>query len=361
MIRRKKIIYGIALAAVSILFAAGFLELYLRLILFHDFKLGDGLLKHENLYADYFSDDDFWKLNYLLNNDYEESEGRHPLLGWIGEFDPVTYEHNDRDHVGARTPVLLYGDSFAACGTPVCSQDILNGDEDFSKQFYLLNYGVGGYGLDQIELLYKNSNTLYEDPIVIFTFLTDDIDRTVLSFRGAQKPYYTLENGKLVLNGVPIEQSTAQFIKENPISIKSYLLAYLSHSRLIPQKIGSYLRGEKQALEAKQNLTRAIIQNTIDELRARNIRFFFIIFNSDWPDPIEGPATWRDNLAREIFDSNNVPYIWTKGLIQKDMENTGNNKSAYFLEGDGHYKDYTNGLVAEAIKEMMLKQRYESH
>ena len=333
---------------------SGFLELYLRAILFHNFTLGDGLLKHEGLYADYFSDDDFWKLRYYFGDIYSLPEHPHPLLGWVGEFDRVTYYHNDENSVGKRTPVLLYGDSFAKCVTPVCFQHILNGDKDFSKNYYLLNYAVGGYGLDQIELLYEKSNKLYEDPVVIFSFLTDDIDRSALSFRIGQKPYYKVENGALVLNGVPVDPDAKHFLKEHPISIKSYLWAYLIHNKVIPERVIRYLRGDEQKVEMKKNVSRAIIQKTIDDLRERHVRFFVIVFQPDWPDAIDGPDSWRDTLSREILDRNHVPYIWTKGLILADMKKTGKNISEYFNVG-GHYNDYANNLIAPEIKKMVLE------
>lgn len=352
--RRRRIAYGIALAAVSVMLVSGFLELYLRAILFHNFTLGDGLLKHEGLYADYFSDDDFWKLRYYFGDIYSLPEHPHPLLGWVGEFDRITYYHNDENSVGKRTPVLLYGDSFAKCVTPVCFQHILNGDKDFSKNYYLLNYAVGGYGLDQIELLYEKSNKLYEDPVVIFSFLTDDIDRSALSFRIGQKPYYKVENGALVLNGVPVDPDAKHFLKEHPISIKSYLWAYLIHNKVIPERVIRYLRGDEQKVEMKKNVSRAIIQKTIDDLRERHVRFFVIVFQPDWPDAIDGPDSWRDTLSREILDRNHVPYIWTKGLILADMKKTGKNISEYFDVG-GHYNDYANNLIAPEIKKMVLE------
>ncbi|HVY55790.1 MAG TPA: hypothetical protein VHC46_08555, partial [Thermodesulfobacteriota bacterium] len=201
--KRRKIVFGIALALAGMLFTVGIIEAYLRMVLFHDFKLGDGLLKHEDLYADYFTDDDYWKLMYILEGADTSPRYPHPLLGWYGKFDPVTYEHRNKNEIGNKTPVLLYGDSFAACETLLCFQEILNNDRDFSKYYYLLNYGVHAYGLDQIELLYEKSVGLYKDPVVIFGFLTEDIDRSMLSFRLRQKPYYKLENGELVLSGVP--------------------------------------------------------------------------------------------------------------------------------------------------------------
>jgi len=358
---RKKIALGIALSLAAVVFAAGLLEVYLRMVLFHGFKLGDGILKHEGLYADYFSDDDYWKLMYILEGSEAVPWNPHPVLGWYGKFDPLTYEHNDKKNVGKKTPALLYGDSFAACETQRCFQDILNGDNEFSKYFHFLNYGVHAYGLDQIELLYEKSNELYKDPVVIFGFLTEDIDRSMLSFRLRPKPYYTMEDGELVLNGIPLDPDPADYLKEHPVSIKSYLWALMKHSNWLPEKIGGYLRGDEKTIGRKIELNDAVIQKAIDDLKARNVHFIFVVFHADWPDPLDGPDTWRDNFIREILDKNHVPYIWTKELILEDMKKTGKDMSAYFLPTH-HYTDYANELVAREMKRMLLLQKnYASH
>jgi len=359
--KKKKIALGIVLSLAAVLFAAGFLEVYIRMVLFHGFKLGDGILKREDFYADYFSDDDYWKLMYIFQGQDVAPWHPHPFLGWYGKFDPATYEHNDEKNIGKKTPVLLYGDSFAACETYLCFQEILNGDKEFSKYFHLLNYGVHAYGLDQIELLYEKSNELYKDPVVIFGFLTEDIDRSMLSFRLRPKPYYKMENGELVLEGVPLDPDPAKYLKEHPVSIRSYLWALVKHSNRLPEKIGAYLRGDEETIEEKIELNDAIIQKTIDDLKKRNVHFIFVIFHADWPDPIEAPDTWRDNFIREILDKNHVPYVWTKGLILEDMKKTGKDLSAYFLPTH-HYTDYTNNLVAQEMKRMLLLQKnYVSH
>jgi hypothetical protein len=359
--KRKKIALEIALSLAGILLAAGFLEVYLRMVLFHGFKLGDGIFRRVDLYADYFSGDDYWKLMYILEGSGASPWNPHPFLGWYGKFDPVTYEHNDNKSVGEKTPALLYGDSFAACETYVCFQEILNGDKEFSEYYHLLNYGVHAYGLDQIELLYEKSSGLYEDPAVIFSFLAEDIDRSVLSFRLRPKPYYKTEDGGLVLGGVPVDPDPANFLKEHPVSIRSYLWALVKHSKLLPGKIGAYLRGDGQTIEEKIELNSSIMQKVIDDLKRRDIPFIFVVFHADWPDPIDGPDTWRNDFIREILDKNQVQYVWTKGLILEDMKKTGNDLTAYF-DSTRHYTDYTNALIAREMKRvLMLKKNFASH
>ena len=163
-------------------------EIVFRIAIFIDLPTFNKL-KNPALYADYFSDDDYWKLYYVFDGQYKPPENPHPLLGWIHDFSRTTYLHNKSKYLDSKRPVLLYGDSFAACVQDVeCFQDILNKDYEFSKEHYLLNYGVGGYGVGQIFLLMQNSFRLYEDPFVIISIMTGDLDRSILSVNTAQKP-----------------------------------------------------------------------------------------------------------------------------------------------------------------------------
>lgn len=94
--------------------------------------------------------------------------------------------HQDAGNIGRRRPVLLFGDSFAAgVGDAESFQNILNHDEAFSRDYYLLNYGVSGYGVDQIYLMLQHTLPLYQRTIVIFSLMTFDLDRSILTFREA--------------------------------------------------------------------------------------------------------------------------------------------------------------------------------
>ena len=145
-------------------------------------------LKHRN---EHFFNDNYWKLQYIFNPQ-KEVGFLHPKLGWTGYFDSETYLHNDVKKIIGRRPVLLYGNSFTMCmDTVKCFQEILNSDHEFADRHYLLNYSVGGYGLDQIYLLMDASAEKYNNPFVIFSMLTTDLDRSLLSFRLAPKPRLT--------------------------------------------------------------------------------------------------------------------------------------------------------------------------
>ena len=139
-------------------------EYILRKLLFMDNEQFESL-RDPAFYAIYpqdpnedFYNDDFWKLNYLFNRSFDLKKPN-PLLGWTGFFDRETYVHWYEDTTGKRRPVLLFGDSFAMCIDSVeCFDEYLNSDTLFSDSNVLYNYGVGGYGVDQIQMLMKDCN-----------------------------------------------------------------------------------------------------------------------------------------------------------------------------------------------------------
>ena len=80
---------------------------------------------------------------------------------------------------------------------------MFNGDPEKSRGHFLLNYASGGYGLGQILLSLEKSLANYDAPFVVFGFLTYDIDRSVLSVRIGQKPYFVLEDDELLPRAFP--------------------------------------------------------------------------------------------------------------------------------------------------------------
>lgn len=187
-IKNKSLLQNIAILFITILICAVFIEAMLRVVLFQNIP-GFAWLKNPKFFASYFSDD-YHKLEVIFGTTGYRSVKPHPLLGWIGDFSPETYEHNLSHNIQGRRSVLLYGDSFGRCNIKPCFQEILNSDPDFSDRHYLLNFSRGNYGVDQIYLTMKSSIDLYDDPIVVFSFMTLDLDRVVLKLRPQQNHFF---------------------------------------------------------------------------------------------------------------------------------------------------------------------------
>ncbi len=161
----------------------------------------------------------------------------------------------------------------------------------FLKKNYLLNYGVGGYGVDQIYLLFQKSINLYDNPFVVFSFMIEDLDRSNLSVREGQKPFFQIVNGELELQGIPINTDRDVFYEKNPPHIRSYLwnkFLYLKRDLLVNLRV--YLRGDSEKRNKTIILNEMILSKLIMELRKHNTDFVFLIFHpryslEDKPDP----------------------------------------------------------------------------
>ncbi len=340
----------VLLTSALILLAA---EVFVNRVVAGKIDLLSDKLRKPGAYATYHSDDDYWKLYRRFSK--EEPPGKtHPVLGWVNKVDHETYEHHDVERVQGRTPVLLYGDSFAECVIDECFEDILNDDPELSRTHYLLNHGVGGYGVDQIALLYERTIGLYEDPFVVFSLMILDLDRSVLSYRSMQKPYFVIKDGSLELAGVPIDPDQAKYLDENPPRVRSYLWRLFSHSRILPPRLRGVLTERQKKIEHKKKLNRLILERVIRDFRTRNLSFVFLVFQPHLKHkPLSGPGTWREKFLKDFLEHQGVPYIWAKSVIRKDAARNKRRLSEYFFAGDNHPTELCNRLIADEIKSVV--------
>lgn len=347
----KTILANFGLSLLTLVILAGISEWAFRYLLFGESE-AFSRYRDPSLYASWFSDDDYWKLEHRLRKKYRPPKHPDPLLGWVGSFSRKDYIHENVKEIGNRRPVLLYGDSFAQCvGDVTCFQDILNSDEEFTGQHYFLNYGVGGYGVDQIYLLFKNSIDHFAKPFVIFSLLTVDLDRSILSVRTGQKPYFLLEDGALRLAGVPINPNPEEYFSLNPPDITSYLYRLLAYNTHLPRGLSRFLTGEEGKTRRKTAINEKIILEAERELKARHIDHVFLIFHP--PTSLKG-VDWREPFLKRLFEENDISYISSIDLIKKDITKTGLPPEEYFQAGNNHPTSRYNSLVAQAMKKYVL-------
>ncbi len=138
----------------------------------------------------------------------------HPVLGWMPKPNlsitnsiGQTYTTNSR---GFRSPhefersadkytVLVVGDSFTygswADDTEVWPTLL----EGLDPEINLLNFGVAGFGVDQMSLMLEMQIEEFAPDLVVAAFISDDLHRTTLCFRDYWKPMYVIQNNDLVL------------------------------------------------------------------------------------------------------------------------------------------------------------------
>ena len=324
------------------------------------FSPGDRLrsLREPGLYADPFSEDLFWKLAVAWSGEYRPPKRPHPTLGWAEDVSLDTLRHREARNLDGRRPVLLYGDSFAACfGEVACFEDILNSDSEFASGHYLLNYGVGGYGLDQTYLLFQDSIDYFERPFVIFSLFTYDIDRCLLSFRIGQKPRFSLAGGSLELEATPILASADDYLDAHPPLVVSYLYRRALFGGLLPTRVSAVLRRDENSRRRKIAISEAILSTTLAELESRSLDFTFLVFHGDRPsdNPLFGGTDWREVFLRGWLEKNLVPHIWSKEIVARALGPGEEPDVGRYLDPETlHPTEYFNRLVAGEIRRTVL-------
>jgi hypothetical protein len=125
--------------------------------------------------------------------------------------------------------IATFGDSFTH-GEEVKNEDTWQ--EQLIKlcpQLEVINFGVGGFGLDQSFLRYKNEGILYHPQIVLMGFMPENINRSVNVFRPfytagipLTKPRFILKNDDLILLPNPLKDLPAcKELLNNPAALLS--------------------------------------------------------------------------------------------------------------------------------------------
>ena len=124
----------------------------------------------------------------------------------------------DREFVRSKTPgtrrALLFGDSFTAGDGVSNGKRYGNLLEELVPSIEVFNFGLPGTGTDQHYLAYQEFGAKLEHDLLIIAVLVENVRRIAAHYRLYQdergrhlclaKPYFTVENGRLVLHQVPV-------------------------------------------------------------------------------------------------------------------------------------------------------------
>lgn len=304
-------------------------------------------LKDAGKYASPFTDD-YWKLNNKFDDKFTPPDTPHPVLGWRGYFDRTTYLHDDYKPEDKRKKVLIYGDSFIMCvDTVKCFQHILNNDSTFNQKYQLINYGVGGYGVDQIYMLCSLTVNMYDKAFLIFSIMPADMDRSILTFRIGQKPYYTVENNALKVNGLPITGSAKEWLSKHPISFNSYLWQRFKYSTL--NVFDNRREQDEEFHQRILELNSKIILQADDLLKKQNTPYVFLVFDNMYNTDGE----WRIDFLKTFLSRNKIPFFVASDLVKQDQTFKSYNFDNYIIKGNGHPTSHYNMLVCNEIKRRM--------
>lgn len=314
-------------------------------------------------------------------------------LGWTPAENNTTdlYEINSAGIRGRReygfevppgiTRMLTFGDSFTF-GDEVGNESTWQNQlERNSRAFEVLNFGVGGYGLDQAYLRYQELGTAFEADIVAIGFLPDDSFRNVNRFKPFYfrrtgiplgKPRFRLEGDDLVRveNPFPDESSYQQLLDRPRETLAQAGIGdayYEAGPRASPLDVSATVRLAKltaSVLQRRSTRHRVLFGRGDDRPEAFRVttQLFEAFYseverNGDVPVILLFPS-WDD--LRRRWDGRDVSYatlmahLDEAGLRHLDLAPAFDRSEERFVRGDlfgsGHYSPLGNRLVARYLQ-----------
>src|SRR4029453_9158773 len=229
-----------------------------------------------------------------------------PLLGWRlrpgvhirttrpGSYDATVTTNGDGLR-GAGAPPVAHRAGVTRIAVFGCSQTFGSGvedDETFSARLEqtlgpgveVLNFGVPGYGTDQMLLRWERDGVRYAPDIVVLAFAYYHLNRNVLGFRFFAKPHFMLgPDGTLQLLGVPVPDPDT--VARDGIPGPPWPLA--DHSVLLRCLWGRELQrgeaGEAHAEGPAWELARALIERFAATAHRQGVRMILLNLDEDAP------------------------------------------------------------------------------
>jgi len=334
--------FRLPLKPVHFLLAALVLEAFVRINLFTDWT-EIRWLKNPRLYATgRCGDESYHVLAHYYTGDLPPRLPVDRRVGWTAGGGPLRIigsQFSDPSEVRPR-PILFFGDSFVAFGEELEHKIPQMLDHDF-PQHDVLNFGVPGYAADQISLRFQYEYPRFakKEPVVLVGMLLDDLDRSLLEYRKAQKPFYELSGKDLVLHE-PRYSTNEEYVDRYSFHHKSFLLS------LLTTRGAELLSSETWCSSERVELNRAIFRDMIDFARSRDVDIYLVVFYN------HSDLKRRSPMERELkailgeLELDNV--IDTKPILLRHIEGNGG-KLVDLYGGSGHHTETANRIVADGI------------
>jgi hypothetical protein len=248
-----------------------------------------------------------------------------PLLGWRpkagirtrsmrpGSYD-VTVSTNAQGLRGRDDVIRERAPGVPRIAVFGCSQTFGSGvedDETFSARLAaslpgveVLNFGVHGYGTDQMLLRWEEEGVRYAPDVVVIAFAYYHLDRNITGFRFYAKPHFVFDrDGALRLVGVPVPDPDALSGAATPhpawpLADRSVLARWLWERELRRRDTALY-----QAEGPAWDVTKALITRFATGVRRTGARFVILNIDEDAPWMAEPLAHLAHNLDATFVDA----------------------------------------------------------
>jgi len=209
----------------------------------------------------------------------------------------------------------------------------------------VLNFGVRGYGTDQMLLYYDNEARNYDLDITILAFAFHHMPRNIRSFTFYAKPYYIKNANGLELLGAPVPNEF-EFFDKNISRPDKHIL---NNSVLL--RIGlSYFRSIKkqQFYDAESDvwdLTKAIVTKISNSVKKDNSHFILLNIEHKYKELEPALQTFADEQEMDLINL---------GPILRNALDSG---IAVQIPNDNHWAAAGHQIVADAIHEHLCRSQ----
>jgi hypothetical protein len=283
-----------------------------------------------------------------------------PILGWTAE--PVTEDNPlgivigrkyTLDEFKSQPAVLFFGDSFIEGLTELEDKIPQLLDEELDD-ILVLNFGVNGYGLDQMYLRMKSVIDLFDKPYIMIGLIHPDLNRCMYEVMHSAKPYYEISGDSLVLKGTPIPADYGQWLERYPISIASYAFAGLNglirRALVTRWGIKYFFKLHPSESTTRRDEKIAICRKLIEKIKqkcdGRNAPLTFVEFPDHFNMIKEG---WYEVFLKKTFSDLKIDHINLKPLLKAHLESNGLKWYKDLYKLNSHPDAEENKLIAKYI------------
>jgi hypothetical protein len=238
--------------------------------------------------------------------------------------------------------ILTFGDSFTF------GQGV-NDDETWSyilqtllPESEVLNFGVHGYGHDQMLLYLQEEGIKYHPDIVILGFLSEDMPRNMLSFRDYAKPRFVLDGRRLVLTNTPVP------LKEEILAREPWRSKFLDALTMLDDRYWERFGNFK--IEMKQ-ITTALLDEMANTIRSIGAVPIFVYLPT--LDEITRPEIDMSDGERFLFSycrERGIQSIYLQRFFHEKLER------GVHLKTIGHWDPEEHRTAAEGIRAYLVER-----
>jgi len=236
--------------------------------------------------------------------------------------------------------MLILGDSFTF-GEEVSDHETFPYYlQELLPDAQVINFGVHGYGHDQMLLYLRQEGVKYRPDVVVLGYASCDDERNLMYFKGYERPKFEVKEGELVLKRAHVPPP-AEVIRDYP-----WRSQFLDLPRILIEN--SYYGSPRYRLESDR-ITNAILAEIVRTVRDIGAVPVFVDLDSALSNNTSPELTGSEKAFAERCALLSVACI----SLRRTILASGWRGRKRLKEG--HFSPDANRLVAQGIKEGILR------